>query len=140
MGAGAHPARARAIAVAHRHTLPCFGCCGGCEWQHIDYNAQVDFKTGIVREQLARIGGLVDAEVRSCVASPRDDGYRNRIQLIASANASCRNGGCIHTSWVSVIIKQRPYRPDHSEGSRPDNTWFLPRNRDASTFGLSMKV
>jgi 23S rRNA (uracil1939-C5)-methyltransferase len=79
---------------------PCFGCCGGCEWQHIDYNAQVDFKTGIVREQLARIGGLVDAEVRSCVASPRVYGYRNRIQLIASANASCRNGGCIHTSWV----------------------------------------
>jgi 23S rRNA (uracil1939-C5)-methyltransferase len=71
-----------------RVAAPCphFGVCGGCDWQHIRYEAQVRFKTAIVREQLARIGGLVHAEVRECIASPLPYAYRNRIQLVASAN------------------------------------------------------
>jgi 23S rRNA (uracil1939-C5)-methyltransferase len=71
-----------------RAAAPCphFGACGGCDWQHIRYEAQVRFKAGIVREQLARIGGLANAEVRECIASPLPYAYRNRIQLVASAN------------------------------------------------------
>ena len=83
-------ARARITRVIapspQRVAPPCsyFGHCGGCEWQHIDYAAQVAYKAGIVREQLARLGGIADVNVLPCVPSPRDYGYRNRIQLIAS--------------------------------------------------------
>ncbi len=65
---------------------PCsyFGHCGGCQWQHIDYAAQVAFKTGIVREQLQRVGKFENPDVRDCLPSPNQFGYRNRIQLALS--------------------------------------------------------
>lgn len=63
---------------------PCAGHCRGCDWQHIDYAAQLEYKAGIVREQLARMGGLASAPVQPCMPSPHAFGYRNRIQLVAS--------------------------------------------------------
>src|SRR5689334_2725325 len=37
---------------------PYFGRCGGCEWQHVNYTAQLLFKTHAVLEQMARIARL----------------------------------------------------------------------------------
>jgi 23S rRNA (uracil1939-C5)-methyltransferase len=55
--------------------------CGGCTWQHIDYAAQLRFKTDIVREQLRRIGKIVDASVREALPSPDVWAYRNHAQF-----------------------------------------------------------
>ncbi len=81
--------RAEVVAVEEesgaRTTPPCpaFPACGGCQWQHIDYPAQLRFKRQVVVDQLRRIGHLPEAEplVRETVASPVAWGYRNNCRF-----------------------------------------------------------
>jgi 23S rRNA (uracil1939-C5)-methyltransferase len=58
-----------------------FGRCGGCEWQHVAIDAQRDAKRALVAEQLARLGGLRDVEVRPVRSAGPDRAYRARITL-----------------------------------------------------------
>jgi 23S rRNA (uracil1939-C5)-methyltransferase len=58
---------------------PHFGVCGGCDYQHIPYEAQLKFKTEILRETLRRIGKIEWAGEITTHASP-PWGYRNRAQ------------------------------------------------------------
>jgi 23S rRNA (uracil1939-C5)-methyltransferase len=55
--------------------------CGGCQWQHIAYDAQLKFKTEIVREQFARIAKLPDAPVRDAMGMTEPWHYRNHVQF-----------------------------------------------------------
>jgi 23S rRNA (uracil1939-C5)-methyltransferase len=57
------------------------GGCGGCQWQHIAYDAQLKFKTEIVREQFARIGKIADAPVRETIGMNEPWRYRNNAQF-----------------------------------------------------------
>ncbi len=44
---------------------PYFGSCGGCQYQHIDYPAQLRFKSEILRETLRRTAKLeLDQEIQ----------------------------------------------------------------------------
>ena len=56
--------------------------CGGCQWQHIEYAAQLKFKTEIVREQFARIGKMPDAPVRDAIGMREPWRYRNHAQFV----------------------------------------------------------
>jgi 23S rRNA (uracil1939-C5)-methyltransferase len=64
---------------------PYFGfgpdACGGCTWQHLDYAAQLRWKTDIVREQLRRIGRIENAPVRDAIPSPDAWAYRNHAEF-----------------------------------------------------------
>jgi 23S rRNA (uracil1939-C5)-methyltransferase len=55
--------------------------CGGCQWQHIDYGTQLEFKTQIVREQFARIGKMPDAPIAHMFPDPRAWNYRNHMRF-----------------------------------------------------------
>lgn len=82
---------------------PVFGECGGCNWQHIGYQTQLEQKRNILAEALWR-GARVSGElVDSIVAAPLQYGYRSRLQF----KVSHRNGKlCIgfyrHASHVVV--------------------------------------
>ncbi len=54
--------------------------CGGCQWQHIAYSTQLEFKAQIVRDQFARIGKITDAPVRPTIGMSEPWDYRNNIQ------------------------------------------------------------
>lgn len=69
---------------------PYVPACGGCDLQHIAPDAQRRLKTRVVREQLARIGGVADAPVADCRAVGDDLGYRTHAQL--HAGDDCRLG------------------------------------------------
>src|SRR5437870_2206911 len=69
----------------HRVTPECpyFGRCGGCAYQHIDYEHQLAIKWRQVRDVLQRIGKLKDIPMRPIIPSPKQYGYRNRITVHA---------------------------------------------------------
>src|SRR5438045_4303591 len=60
---------------------PYFGRCGGCVYQHIDYEHQLDLKWRQVKETLRRIGGLKEPPMRPFIPSPIEYEYRNRITV-----------------------------------------------------------
>jgi 23S rRNA (uracil1939-C5)-methyltransferase len=68
-------------ASAERTTPRCvhFGTCGGCDYQHIPYDAQLRYKVDILRETLRRIGRIDWTGEIVAHASP-PWGYRNRAQ------------------------------------------------------------
>ena len=55
--------------------------CGGCHYQHLPYEAQLQAKTDILRYQLQRIGKLSDPPVMPAIPSPSLWNYRNHIQF-----------------------------------------------------------
>src|SRR5215471_1497881 len=69
----------------HRVTPQCpyFGRCGGCAYQHIDYQHQLAIKWRQVRAALQRIGKLKDVPLRPIIPSPRQYAYRNRVTVHA---------------------------------------------------------
>jgi 23S rRNA (uracil1939-C5)-methyltransferase len=60
---------------------PYFGRCGGCQWQHVSYEAQLLAKHRAVQDALTRIGGEAIPDVAEVAASPDQYGYRNKIEL-----------------------------------------------------------
>ncbi len=58
---------------------PHFGACGGCHYQHTNYETQLKFKQAILRETLERGGVQVPDEIAVLSADPWH--YRNRIRL-----------------------------------------------------------
>ena len=58
-----------------------FGECGGCQYQHLDYPAQLKIKHKQISDLFQRIGGFDPALVSPVIACPQPYGYRNRIMI-----------------------------------------------------------
>lgn len=55
--------------------------CGLCQWQHIDYSAQLLLKQDVLADQLARVGGFDDADVRAVIPAAQQWGYNAHMTL-----------------------------------------------------------
>jgi 23S rRNA (uracil1939-C5)-methyltransferase len=62
-----------------RPRCPHYTVCGGCDYQHIPYESQLNYKTEILSETLRRLGRIEWSGVITTHASP-PWGYRNRAQ------------------------------------------------------------
>lgn len=60
---------------------PYFSVCGGCHYQHMPYELQLQTKLETLRDQLSRIGGIDPSLVERVTACEHPWGYRNQIQL-----------------------------------------------------------
>lgn len=63
-----------------------FGACGGCHYQHLLYEKQLEIKTDILRDQLTRIGKIENPPVQPMVANPNPWNYRNHLQFSLDEN------------------------------------------------------
>ena len=66
-----------------RTTPPCpyFGRCGGCQWQHLAHEAQVEWKRQILQELLTRVGKLDVVPVAPPIVPGAPWEYRARAQF-----------------------------------------------------------
>ena len=60
---------------------PYAGTCGGCAWQHLNYEAQLEAKQQNVDDALWRIGKLSGYDLRPIIPSAQEYHYRRRIRL-----------------------------------------------------------
>lgn len=74
-----------------------FGVCGGCDWQHIDYGAQLTFKHQAVIDALTRVGGIEAPLVHPTLPSPDVYDYRTHITLHRAADG-------LHGGFIGVEI------------------------------------
>jgi 23S rRNA (uracil1939-C5)-methyltransferase len=80
-------ARARLLEILKpsldRISPPCeySGFCGGCKWEFLDYQRQLEYKRGYVVDSLERIAKLQHIPVHPVIPSPKCFGYRNKMEF-----------------------------------------------------------
>lgn len=57
-----------------------FGVCGGCQWQMLPYEKQLEFKQRQVRDNLQRIGKVALPEMLPIMGAVATQQYRNKIE------------------------------------------------------------
>jgi len=65
---------------------PCMysGFCGGCKWQFLNYDKQLEYKQQHVKESIERIGLIQDVPVHSTIPSDKIFEYRNKMEFSCS--------------------------------------------------------
>lgn len=63
-----------------------FGTCGGCKWQHINYDLQQTYKRQQVLDQFTRIAKVEIPEVLPILGSQYTQYYRNKLDFTFSNN------------------------------------------------------
>ena len=61
-----------------------FGTCGGCKWQHINYETQLDYKHQQVIDSLERIAKVPMPEPKRILGSEETRYYRNKLEFTFS--------------------------------------------------------
>jgi 23S rRNA (uracil1939-C5)-methyltransferase len=99
------------VASPDRVSPPCpvYDICGGCQLQHIRYEAQLHYKAAILLETLQRVGRLPITQVPAVIPSLQPYGYRTRVRFAVfcpegkfalglrkrASNAPVKASGCL---------------------------------------------
>ena len=67
-----------------------FTHCGGCQYQHIDYAAQLRFKHKQISDLFERVGKISPERVAPVIGCPQPYGYRNRIMIRSQWNGPAK--------------------------------------------------
>lgn len=86
-----------------------FGVCGGCAWQHVDYQAQLRFKHQHVVDSFERIGGFSNLNVLPIIGSDDIYFYRNKMEYSFSnqqwlSNPSSKNNEGLPPKEINPIF------------------------------------
>jgi tRNA/tmRNA/rRNA uracil-C5-methylase (TrmA/RlmC/RlmD family) len=67
-----------------------FTQCGGCQYQHIDYAAQLRFKHKQIADLFERVGKISADKIAPVAPCPQPYGYRNRIMIRSQWNGPAK--------------------------------------------------
>ena len=104
----------------HRIAPPCpfFGPCSGCQWQHIEYNHQLNLKRESVQSAIEQYDALRSICVSDTIPSDQQFGYRNHARFTVRREGSLgfvnrltrrfvRIEECmLMASWINETVKQ----------------------------------
>lgn len=82
--------------------------CGGCDWQHLDPTAQLESKTQIVADAVARTGGI-DPELVRAMGRVKPEGYRTTIRVRAGTTGIPG----FHAAQSHVVVDARGCQVAH---------------------------
>jgi 23S rRNA (uracil1939-C5)-methyltransferase len=63
-----------------------FGACGGCQYQHVAYPAQLQLKHKQISDLFERVGKIPSDKIAPVIPCPQPFGYRNRIMIRSQWN------------------------------------------------------
>ncbi|MEL7121063.1 MAG: 23S rRNA (uracil(1939)-C(5))-methyltransferase RlmD [Bacteroidota bacterium] len=89
-----------------------FGKCGGCKWQHLDYQAQIRHKQEVVENALLRIGKIDVETIYPILGSKETTYYRNKLEFSFS-----NKRWLTREELVSGITNKEDVLGFHSPGS-----------------------
>lgn len=113
-----------------------YGSCGGCTWQHVSYDAQLEQKVLQVRAAFERIAKLTPPAIQ-ITPSPSPYAYRARARVL-------REGGRVgyrrrRSNVLCAVTRcpilteplERALRELGADAEAPDGEWELAAGRDA---------
>jgi 23S rRNA (uracil1939-C5)-methyltransferase len=93
-----------------------FGLCGGCKWQHLTYEKQLQYKQQQVVDNLERIGGLSATDIQSIVPSAQIKYYRNKLDFTFSSQRWLTKEELTHQKALSYEEGLGEVKPDPALG------------------------
>ncbi len=88
-----------------------FGLCGGCKWQHIDYQHQIDLKHQQVIDHFRRIGKVEVDEYLPILGNEKPYYYRNKLEFtftdrrwLTSLDTPADEGGPLNTQGLGFHL------------------------------------
>ena len=105
-----------------------FGVCGGCKWQNMSYEKQLEFKQDEVVNNIKRIGGIEDFESIPILGGDEPYYYRNKMEfsfsnarwltseeIKSSIDINQKNALGFHISgqWSKILDLKNCYLQEH---------------------------
>ncbi len=112
---------------------PLFGRCGGCQYQHLDYSAQLTWKQRQVAELLRHMAGIEFA-VAPVIPSPREFNYRSKItphfaaprRFAPNPDTGNRKPAAGDLSPVSEMLTEDGFAPEGAQDGLPGDGLSIP--------------
>ena len=97
-----------------------FGVCGGCQWQMLPYEKQLEYKHRQVKDNLQRIGKIALPEIQSIRGASETRFYRNKLEYTFGTREFLpgKEFSKLKQSWDDIKEESGDYRKVAMEKSR----------------------
>lgn len=104
--------------VARRDPIcPLYNECGGCQFQHLSYEAQLQYKYIQVVSAITRIGQIKDAKILPVIGAKNPLHYRNKMQFPIRFENNQAIVGCFAKGTHNVIDATHCFIEDEENNS-----------------------